>query len=198
MRNAENRIPLPAKNMRVSKNRAISLGLLVMQIQRRNIMVSILFVLFGGPGILLLYLPLWITHFRLPAGEPVWQTLIAAVLIVAGLIPALESVRRFIYVGRGTLVPVAPPERLVVSGLYRYVRNPMYVGVMIALTGEALLFWNRGILIEAVLVCVGFDVFIRFHEEPSLASRYPEEYPSYKRNVPRWLPRLKPWNPSQG
>jgi protein-S-isoprenylcysteine O-methyltransferase Ste14 len=77
------------------------------------------------------------------------------------------------------------------------VRNPIYVGVMIALTGEALLFWNRGILIEAVLVSMGFDVFIRFHEEPSLARRYAEEYPSYKRNVPRWLPRLTPWNPSQ-
>ena len=65
-------------------------------------------------------------------------------LILAGLTPGLESVRRFIYVGRGTLMPVAPPEHLVVSGFYRYVRNPMYVGVMVALTGEAILFWNRG------------------------------------------------------
>ena len=122
-----------------------------MSTQRHDLIVSILFVVFGGPGIVLVYLPLWITHFRIPNGEPLWQMLIAAVLIFAGLAPALESVRRFIYVGRGTLIPVAPPEHLVVSGFYRYVRNPMYVGVMVALTGEAILFWNRGLVIEAIL-----------------------------------------------
>jgi protein-S-isoprenylcysteine O-methyltransferase Ste14 len=158
--------------------------------------VSVLFVLFGGPGIVLLYLPLWITRFRNPAVEPLWKILVAVTLIGAGLIPGLESVRRFINVGRGTLVPAAPPEQLVVSGLYRYVHNPMYVGVMIALTGEAILFWNRGILIEAVVVSIGFDIFIRFHEEPSLARHRPEEYPIFKRNVPRWLPRFTPWSPS--
>jgi len=168
-----------------------------MPTQRRNIVVSILFVIFGGPGIVLLYLPLWITRFHIPAGEPMWQRLVAGALIVVGLTPALESVSRFIFVGRGTLIPVAPPEHLVVSGLYRYVRNPMYVGVMVALTGEAILFWNSGILIEAILVSIGFDIFIRFHEEPSLARRHPDEYPSYKRNVPRWIPRLRPWNASQ-
>ena len=164
---------------------------------RRSVIVSILFVLFGGPGIVLLYLPLWITRFRIPPGEPVWQIAIAAALIVAGLAPGLESVRRFIYVGRGTLVPVAPPEHLIVSGFYRYVRNPMYVGVMVALTGEAILFWNRGIAIEALLAFVGFNIFILLHEEPSLTRHHPEEYSLYKRNVPRWLPRLTPWNAGQ-
>jgi len=168
-----------------------------MATQRRNIIVSILFVLFGGPGIILLFLPLWITHFHVPVGEPIWQKLLAATLILAGLLPALESVRRFVYVGRGTLVPVAPPEHLVVSGLYRFVRNPMYVGVLTALIGEAILFWDQRLLIEAVLMCIGFNIFIRSYEEPTLMRRHPEEYPLYKRNVPRWLPRLKPWDASQ-
>lgn len=164
---------------------------------RRNVAVSLLFVVFGGPGIVLVYLPLWITRFRIPADEPLWQTLIAAVLIFAGLTPALESVRRFIYVGRGTLVPVAPPEHLVVTGFYRYVRNPMYVGVLVALTGEAILFWNRGIVIEAALACLGFNLFVRLHEEPSLTRRHPEEYPRYKKSVPRWLPRFTSWQSSE-
>jgi protein-S-isoprenylcysteine O-methyltransferase Ste14 len=165
-----------------------------MPTQRRNIVVSILFIVFGGPGIVLLYLPLWITRFRIPAGEPLWQTLIATALIFAGLTPALESVRRFIYVGRGTLVPTAPPEHLVVTGFYRYVRNPMYVGVMVALCGESILFWNRGMVIELALACLGFNLFVRFYEERTLTRRHPEEYRRYQRHVPRWLPRLTPWN----
>jgi protein-S-isoprenylcysteine O-methyltransferase Ste14 len=164
---------------------------------RRNVIVSILFVVFGGPGIILLYLPLWITRFRIPAGEPVWQMLIAGALIVAGLAPLLESILRFIFVGRGTLVPTQATEHLVVSGLYRYVRNPMYVGVLSVLAGEALLFWNRSLVIEALWVCLFFTLFVLLYEEPTLVRRYPEEYPRYKTHVPRWLPRLTPWSGGQ-
>jgi protein-S-isoprenylcysteine O-methyltransferase Ste14 len=92
---------------------------------RRNIIVSVLFTILGGPAILLVYLPLWITRFHIPAAEPPWQKLLGAALIFAGLTPLFDSIRRFIYVGRGTLLPNLPTERLVVSGLYRYVRNPM-------------------------------------------------------------------------
>ena len=166
--------------------------------QRRNAIVSLLFVVFGGPGILLSICRCGLRASAFQPDERLWQTLIAAVLIFAGLTPALESVRRFIYVGRGTLVPVAPPEHLVVTGFYRYVRNPMYAGVLVALTGEAILFWNRGIVIEAALACLGFNLFVRLHEEPSLTRRHPEEYPRYKKSVPRWLPRFTPWNGSQG
>jgi protein-S-isoprenylcysteine O-methyltransferase Ste14 len=164
---------------------------------RRNIVVSILFVLFGGPGIILFFLPLWITRFHIPAWAPLWQILLSAILIAIGLVPAFESVGRFIFVGRGTLIPVAPPDRLVVSGFYRYVRNPMYVGVMLALAGESILFWSRGILFEALLAFIGFNLFILLHEEPSLTRRHADEYLLYKKNVPRWLPRLAPWNSHQ-
>jgi protein-S-isoprenylcysteine O-methyltransferase Ste14 len=165
--------------------------------QRRNVIVSILFTVFGGPGILLVYLPLWFTHFRIPAGEPRWEKLLAGALIVAGLTPLFESILRFIYVGRGTLMPTVVTEHLVVSGLYRYVRNPMYVGVMAVLAGEAWLFWSRSMAIEAAAVCLGVNLFVHLYEEPTLARRYPEEYSRYKCHVPRWLPRLTPWNGSQ-
>ena len=79
-----------------------------------------------------------------------------------------------------------------VSGFYRYVRNPMYVGVMVALAGEATLFWSRDILIEALLAFLFLISSSRLHEEPSLIRRYADEYPLYKGNVPRWLPRLSP------
>jgi protein-S-isoprenylcysteine O-methyltransferase Ste14 len=161
------------------------------------VIVSILFTVFGGPGILLVYLPLWFTHFRIPAGEPLWEKLVAGALIAAGLTPLFESILRFIYVGRGTLMPTVATEHLVVSGLYRYVRNPMYVGVLAVLAGEAWLFWSRSMAIEAAAVCLGVNLFVHLYEEPTLARRYPEEYPRYKCQVPRWLPRLTPWNGSQ-
>ena len=147
---------------------------------RRNVIVSILFTIFCGPGIVLVYLPLWLTRFRVPAAEPRWQIALAGVLIAAGVAPLVESARRFIYAGRGTLVPTAPTEHLVVSGFYRFVRNPMYVGVLIALAGE-------------VLLWLGFHLFVSLYEEPTLTRRYGDEYLRFKQNVPRWLPRLTAW-----
>jgi protein-S-isoprenylcysteine O-methyltransferase Ste14 len=160
---------------------------------RRNVVVSILFVIFGGPGFVLVYLPLWITRFRIPAGEPWWQMLLAAVLILAGVSPAFESIQRFVVVGRGTLVPTAPTEHLVVSGFYRHVRNPMYVGILIALAGEAVLFERRAMVAYLAIVWLAVHLFVRFYEEPTLTRRYCDEYLRFKQNVPRWLPRLTPW-----
>ena len=160
---------------------------------RRNVVVSILFTVFGGPGIGVVYVPLWITRFRVPAGEPWWQMALAAVLIALGVAPGLESVRRFVRVGRGTLMPTVPTEHLVVSGFYRHVRNPMYVGVLVALAGETILFRSRALAVFMVLMCLGFHLFVRLYEEPTLGRRYGEEYLRLKRHVPRWLPRLRPW-----
>ena len=160
---------------------------------RRNVVVSILFVIFGGPGFVLVYLPLWITRFRIPAGEPWWQMLLAAVLILAGVSPAFESIRRFVVVGRGTLVPTAPTEHLVVSGFYRRVRNPMYVGILIALAGEAILFERRAMVAYLAIVWLLVHLIVCFYEEPTLTRRYGDGYLRFKQNVPRWLPRLTPW-----
>jgi protein-S-isoprenylcysteine O-methyltransferase Ste14 len=160
---------------------------------RRNVVVSVLFTVFGGPGIALVWAPLCITRFRIPAAEPRWQMLLAAAIILAGVSPAFESIRRFVVVGRGTLMPTTPTEHLVVSGFYRIVRNPMYVGVLIALAGEVLLFRSRGLLLFALLLGLGFHLFVSRYEEPTLTRRYGGEYLRFKQNVPRWLPRLSPW-----
>jgi protein-S-isoprenylcysteine O-methyltransferase Ste14 len=161
---------------------------------RRSVVVSILFIVFGGPGFLLVYIPYWMTGFRIPAGQPWWQLVLAAVLIFAGPAPLLDSIWRFIFAGRGTLVPAVPTERLVVSGLYRYVRNPMYVGVLAVVAGEAILFRSRGLVEEALVAALAIHLFVLFYEEPTLMRRHPEDYPRYRRHVRRWLPRLTPWN----
>jgi len=164
-----------------------------MATSRHNIIVSVLFTLFGGPGIVLVYLPLWLTRFRVPAGEPWGQMALAGVLIAVGVAPLVESTRRFIYAGQGTLVPTTPTEHLVVSGLYRFVRNPMYVGVLIALAGEAVLLERRVMALYISIVWLVVHLFVCFYEEPTLGRRYGDEYLRFKQNVPRWLPRLKAW-----
>ncbi len=164
-----------------------------MRSQSKNVVVSILFFVFGGPAILLVYLPYWLTHFRIPADEPHWEELLAWVLIAAGVAPLLESATRFVRVGKGTLVPTSATEHLVVSGLYRNVRNPMYVGVATCLAAEAILFRSADLGLVLVLALVGFHLFVCLYEERTLTKRYGQEYAEYKRNVPRWLPRLTPW-----
>lgn len=160
---------------------------------RRSVLASVLFTLFGGPGIVLVFVPWAITQLRIPVGEPGAQREAAALLIGLELVPLLESIVRFVRVGRGSLVPTVPTEQLVVSGLYRYVRNPMYVGVLTALAGEALLFSSRGLLIELALVWLFFQLFVLLYEEPRLARTYPAEYALYRAHVRRWLPRFTPW-----
>jgi protein-S-isoprenylcysteine O-methyltransferase Ste14 len=164
---------------------------------RRSAVVSILFVVFGGPGFVLAYFPFWITRFHLPANEQVWQMVLAAACILAGLAPLFESIVRFVRIGRGTLVPTTPTEELVVSGLYRYVRNPMYVGVLTVLVGEVVLLKSRDLAIYMGVVWLGIHLFICFYEEPTLTRRYAEQYAIYKRNVPRWVPRVRPWSDAE-
>jgi protein-S-isoprenylcysteine O-methyltransferase Ste14 len=98
-------------------------------------------------------------------------------------------VREFVVVGRGTPAPVAPPEALVVSGLYRWVRNPMYVGVLCWLAALALFFASGAIALYAAVVFAGFNAFVMGYEEPALRRRFGAAYERYCRSVPRWLPR---------
>jgi protein-S-isoprenylcysteine O-methyltransferase Ste14 len=165
---------------------------------RRNITISALFTVLGGPGILLILVPWLVTRFRLPAGQPLWLVVLAALLIALGLVPLLESITRFIVVGRGTLVPTAPTERLVISGFYRFVRNPMYVGVLTVLVGQSLLFQSIDLLGVALVVAIACHLFVRFYEEPRLTSTYGDEYLHYKLHVRRWIPRISPWRGNQG
>lgn len=157
---------------------------------RRSIIVTVLFTLFGGPGIVLVVLPWLLTGLRVVHGR---NESAGWVLIVVGIFPLLESTMRFVAVGRGTLVPAVPTEHLVVSGLYRFVRNPMYAGVGTALAGEGLLFWSRHMVIELAVAAALMDIFVRFYEEPKLVRTYRGEYQRYRQNVRRWIPRVTPW-----
>jgi protein-S-isoprenylcysteine O-methyltransferase Ste14 len=97
----------------------------------------------------------------------------------------------FAFAGKGTPAPVDPPKELVVKGIYRFVRNPMYVGVSLILLGEALLFGAPALLLYAAVVGVGFHLFVVFYEEPTLGRRFGESYQRYCARTPRWIPRAR-------
>ena len=156
--------------------------------QARNFIVTLLFTIFGGPGILGVYLPGAITRWRIPA-SPMSLRVLAWLLIVIGLVPLAESIARFMWVGRGTLVPFAPTETLVISGFYRHVRNPMYVGVLAGVAGQMILFHSFALAAYAVLLALGFHLFVTRYEEPTLRRRYGAHYDAFCRSVPRWIPR---------
>jgi protein-S-isoprenylcysteine O-methyltransferase Ste14 len=105
----------------------------------------------------------------------------------------VESFARFALKGIGTPAPVAPTRHLVVSGLYRHVRNPMYVGVVLAIVGQALWLGSMALLGYAAAVFAAFFLFVLLYEEPALRRQFGAEYESYRRHVPRWLPRIQPW-----
>ena len=97
----------------------------------------------------------------------------------------------FLIKGRGTPAPIDPPKELVVSGLYNYVRNPMYVGVFLIIVGHFLWFGFWSLLIYAAVVFIAFHSFVTFYEEPNLKNRFGATYEDYLRRVPRWIPRIK-------
>jgi protein-S-isoprenylcysteine O-methyltransferase Ste14 len=117
------------------------------------------------------------------------------VLIVAGLAVLLHAFGRFVVEGIGTPAPVAPPERLVVGGAYRYVRNPMYLAVSALIVGQALLLGRPVLLLYAAAFGAAVLAFVRGYEEPALARRFGAQYEAYRRAVPAWLPRRTPWQP---
>ncbi len=156
---------------------------------RKGLWMTLIFVVFGGPGILAVYLPAWITHWRVPP-VPLGSRLLGFALIAIGLLPLAESISRFVYQGRGTLSPTHPTENLVCQGLYRYVRNPMYLGILALIAGQAVLFRSWDLAIYLVSVAVGFHLFVLLYEEPTLKRKYGEVYEVYCRNVRRWIPRL--------
>jgi protein-S-isoprenylcysteine O-methyltransferase Ste14 len=118
-------------------------------------------------------------------------------LIAAGVALWIWTVRLFARIGKGTLAPWDPTRHLVVEGPYRRVRNPMIAAVLAVLLGEATLFGSPTLLIWfAAFLAIAWAGFL-VYEEPSLERRFGEEYREYKRNVPRWLPRHRPWTPAR-
>ncbi|MER8827886.1 isoprenylcysteine carboxylmethyltransferase family protein [Mesorhizobium sp. M0938] len=148
----------------------------------------------AAPGMVAGLLPWLLTNrYRLP-----WSTLpglvpVGWVLIVVATTLLLHAFARFALQGLGTPAPVAPTERLVVGGVYRHVRNPMYLAVLSIILGQALLFSSWALVAYAVNAAAAMVSFVKFHEEPTLARRYGADYEAYRRAVPGWLPRLTPW-----
>jgi protein-S-isoprenylcysteine O-methyltransferase Ste14 len=120
---------------------------------------------------------------------------IAAVPSVLGFSIALRCIWDFGWTGHGTPAPIAPPQKLVVVGFYRYVRNPMYVGFFVGWIGLWIIFGqaSRTALIVAFVAVIAVALFVRFYEEPTLRRKFGADYENYCRNVPRWLPRIRPW-----
>jgi protein-S-isoprenylcysteine O-methyltransferase Ste14 len=140
-------------------------------------------------------IPWLITHWHYqPTGfrHDVNRTL-GAFLITFGLVPLVESFARFALKGLGTPSPLMPARRLVVSGFYRHVRNPMYVGVVAVILGQAMLFADLRLFAYAALVWLFMHLFVVAYEEPRLHHTFGAEYDDFRAHVPRWLPRWQPW-----
>jgi protein-S-isoprenylcysteine O-methyltransferase Ste14 len=151
----------------------------------------------AAPGTVVGLVPWVVTHWQITDCASPWSRFVqtvGAVLIVVGLIPAVHAFVQFAKAG-GTPAPVAPTEHLVVTGFNRYVRNPMYVGLLTTIVGQALLFGSVGLVIYAAIGWAVTASFVRWYEEPTLSRQFGDEYAAYKRNVPGWVPRLRPWYP---
>lgn len=148
-----------------------------------------------APGTAVGVIPWLLTGWQVYDPLPYWTPLrvVGALLLIAGVAAAAQAFVYFVVEGLGTPAPVAAPERLVVGGPYRYVRNPMYVGLLVAIVGEALLLGQVSLLGYAAVVGVVTNLFVRFYEEPTLRKRFGDQYESYRRAVPGWWPRLHPW-----
>jgi protein-S-isoprenylcysteine O-methyltransferase Ste14 len=126
-----------------------------------------------------------------PGGLPLRA--FGAVLIVLGAAALLHAFARFVVEGLGTPAPVAPTERLVVGGLYRYVRNPMYLAVAATIVGQALLLGQPVLLLYVLAFAVVVAAFVYGYEEPTLRRQFGEQYEAYREGVPAWWPRRRPW-----
>jgi protein-S-isoprenylcysteine O-methyltransferase Ste14 len=147
-----------------------------------------------APGVTAGLVPWWLTGWDAQeAGAPL--VVLGALLIAAGLVVLVEAFVRFVVEGVGTPAPVAPTDHLVVGGLYRYVRNPMYMAVAAIIVGQALVLGRPALLLYAAAFVAVTGAFARWYEEPALLWRFGAEYEAYRRAVPAWWPRRHAWRP---
>ena len=118
---------------------------------------------------------------------------IGAILIIAGVPGLVDAFLRFALQGLGTPAPIAPPRNLVVTGLYRYVRNPIYVAVVTIILGQAVLMGDERLIVYGALLWLSFHFFVVAYEEPTLEQTFGEDYEAFRAAVPRWIPRMTPW-----
>jgi protein-S-isoprenylcysteine O-methyltransferase Ste14 len=149
-----------------------------------------------APGFVAGLAPWWISRWRLEArffGMPLFRFAGGALIALGGIV-LLDSFARFALQGLGTPAPVFPTRHLVVTGLYRFVRNPMYVAVTSLILGQALLLGSARVLEYGVFVWLLFHIFVLVYEEPTLRASFGAEYESFCAAVPRWIPRVTPWS----
>jgi protein-S-isoprenylcysteine O-methyltransferase Ste14 len=141
-------------------------------------------------------IPWWLSRWQMSSPFFGWQPLRIAggILILAGLPILLDSFVRFAIEGLGTPAPVFPTRHLIVTGWYRYVRNPMYVAVVSIILGQALLFANVHVLEYGAGAWLVTHFFVLAYEEPTMRATFGAEYREFCANVPRWIPRLTPWS----
>src|SRR3954452_15250748 len=141
-----------------------------------------------APGVVAGVVPWCLTGWEAEPAAPLWQALGAA-LLAAGAAVLIHAFTRFVREGMGTPAPIAPTRHLVVGGLYRFIRNPMYVAVVACVLGQAALFASTGLLAYGGLLIVTFVAFVKGYEEPTLEEQFGAEYDAYRRAVPGWWPR---------
>jgi protein-S-isoprenylcysteine O-methyltransferase Ste14 len=145
------------------------------------------------PGTVTVLIPYWLISSR-PGGVLVSHgalDYLGLPLILVGAAGLLWCIWDFFSSGRGTISPIDPPKHLVVRGLYRYVRNPMYVSVVTILLGEAIFFSSWPVVIEAAVFLLMANLFVALYEEPVLRRQFGESYEIYMRTVARWIPRYR-------
>ncbi len=154
-------------------------------------------------GVLIVFpsIILWLTNdfslgWNLPPSLNLLLMILGFAILLSGLTLLAVTIRMFSKIGNGTLAPWAPPESLVVQGLYSRTRSPMISGVLITLVGESIIFSSIWLFVLFLIFLVGNHIYFIKSEEPGLVARFGEEYQEYKANVPRWLPRRTPWKPN--
>jgi protein-S-isoprenylcysteine O-methyltransferase Ste14 len=150
---------------------------------------SLLFLIVA-PGMVAGYIPLALLRKGAQVETGLLAWLAFPLWVIGGLI-LLWSFWNFLVQGRGTPAPIDPPRELVATGFYRYVRNPMYVGVLLMLIGHFLWFQFIGLIVYAALAFLAVHLFVTLYEEPTLRKKFGASYEQYLRRVPRWIPRFK-------
>jgi protein-S-isoprenylcysteine O-methyltransferase Ste14 len=158
-----------------------------------TVVKSVLFLLLV-PGILLGLLPYWISKTEVSFFDPGFLRYLAIPLWMIGAGIMVWCFRDFTIEGHGTPAPIDPPHELIASGLYRYVRNPMYVAGLITLAGWILWSPSPTMIVTTFLFFIATHLFVIFYEEPTLKRKFGSGYEQYLKSVPRWIPR----RPKQG
>lgn len=145
------------------------------------------------PITVLILVPVWIEKDI--SIKNIFSFAAGILIMLTGFTILFVTIFSFVTIGKGTLAPWFPSGKLVVTGLYVYVRNPMIIGVLIVLLGESVAILSRPILVWSILFFLINSLYFLWFEEPSLEKRFGKDYLHYKNKVPRWIPNLKPYKP---